>query len=125
MQSLLATFAFGKVILDFFFHQMKIKREDLWIRTFGRLYQRLCSTTCEVPIGIYRTQMQASLDHATVSISFILCYKRHNQNLPPLVSLLCIFWHIYLLHTLLIIFGSNFSFNVPLEKKMLHANFAY
>lgn len=47
---------------------MKIKREDLWIRTFGRLYQKLCSTTCEVPIGIYRTQMQASLDHAGVSI---------------------------------------------------------
>ena len=49
---------------------MKIRREDLWIRTFGRLYQRLCSTTCEVPIGIYRTQTQSSLDHASVSSKF-------------------------------------------------------
>jgi hypothetical protein len=31
-------------------------KEDLWIRTYGRLYQKLCSTTCEIPIGIYRTQ---------------------------------------------------------------------
>lgn len=36
--------------------QMKISKEDMWIRTYGRLYQKLCSTTCEIPIGIYRTQ---------------------------------------------------------------------
>ncbi|XP_036357395.1 potassium channel subfamily T member 2-like isoform X6 [Octopus sinensis] len=35
---------------------MKIAKDDLWIRTYGRLYQKLCSTTCEIPIGIYRTQ---------------------------------------------------------------------
>jgi hypothetical protein len=35
---------------------MKITKEDMWIRTYGRLYQKLCSTTCEIPIGIYRTQ---------------------------------------------------------------------
>lgn len=35
--------------------QMKIGKQDLWIRTYGRLYQKLCSTTCEIPIGIYRT----------------------------------------------------------------------
>ncbi|KAH3792047.1 hypothetical protein DPMN_145536 [Dreissena polymorpha] len=35
---------------------MKITNDDLWIRTYGRLYQKLCSTTCEIPIGIYRTQ---------------------------------------------------------------------
>ncbi|GFS09093.1 potassium channel subfamily T member 1-like Protein [Elysia marginata] len=33
-----------------------IKKEDLWIRTYGRLYQKLCSSACEIPIGIYRTQ---------------------------------------------------------------------
>lgn len=38
--------------------QMKITKEDLWIRTYGRLYQKLCSTTCEIPIGIYRTTIQ-------------------------------------------------------------------
>ncbi|PVD22217.1 hypothetical protein C0Q70_18023 [Pomacea canaliculata] len=35
---------------------LKITKDDLWIRTYGRLYQKLCSTTCQIPIGIYRTQ---------------------------------------------------------------------
>lgn len=39
-----------------FLSSMKIGKEDLWIRTYGRLYQRLCSTTCEIPLGIYRTE---------------------------------------------------------------------
>ncbi|XP_055529615.1 potassium channel subfamily T member 2 isoform X5 [Wyeomyia smithii] len=39
-----------------FLTSMKISKDDMWIRTYGRLYQKLCSTTCEIPIGIYRTQ---------------------------------------------------------------------
>ncbi|XP_023290291.1 potassium channel subfamily T member 2 [Orussus abietinus] len=39
-----------------FLTSMRIMKEDMWIRTYGRLYQKLCSTTCEIPIGIYRTQ---------------------------------------------------------------------
>ncbi|CAK1554910.1 unnamed protein product [Leptosia nina] len=39
-----------------FLTSMKITKEDMWIRTYGRLYQKLCSTSCEIPIGIYRTQ---------------------------------------------------------------------
>src|ERR1700743_3838232 len=39
-----------------FLSSMRITKDDLWIRTYGRLYQRVCSTTCEIPIGIYRTQ---------------------------------------------------------------------
>ena len=39
---------------------MEITKEDLWVRTYGRLYQKLCSTTCEIPIGIYRTQDTSS-----------------------------------------------------------------
>uniref|UniRef100_A0A8D0MVQ5 RCK N-terminal domain-containing protein n=1 Tax=Sus scrofa TaxID=9823 RepID=A0A8D0MVQ5_PIG len=35
---------------------MKITEEDLWIRTYGRLFQKLCSSSAEVPIGIYRTE---------------------------------------------------------------------
>ncbi|XP_055896254.1 potassium channel subfamily T member 2-like isoform X3 [Biomphalaria glabrata] len=35
---------------------VRIGKDDLWIRTYGRLYQKLCSTACEIPIGIYRTQ---------------------------------------------------------------------
>ena len=42
--------------------QMRITKEDMWIRTYGRLYQKLCSTTCEIPIGIYRTQETAHHD---------------------------------------------------------------
>uniref|UniRef100_A0A3B3UBL7 Potassium sodium-activated channel subfamily T member 1 n=1 Tax=Poecilia latipinna TaxID=48699 RepID=A0A3B3UBL7_9TELE len=35
---------------------MKIKEEDLWIGTYGRLFQKLCSSSAEIPIGIYRTE---------------------------------------------------------------------
>lgn len=42
--------------------QTQITKEDLWIRTYGRLYQKLCSTTCEIPIGIYRTQDSQSAE---------------------------------------------------------------
>ncbi|KAK2164758.1 hypothetical protein LSH36_59g06011 [Paralvinella palmiformis] len=39
----------------------KLTASDLWIRTYGRLYQKLCSTTCEIPIGIYRTVDQSAI----------------------------------------------------------------
>lgn len=48
---------------------MKISKEDMWIRTYGRLYQKLCSTTCEIPIGIYRTQDTSAADITQVSNS--------------------------------------------------------
>lgn len=48
---------------------MKITKDDMWIRTYGRLYQKLCSTTCEIPIGIYRTQETSSLEASHVSTS--------------------------------------------------------
>ncbi|ESO98909.1 hypothetical protein LOTGIDRAFT_91366, partial [Lottia gigantea] len=51
---------------------MKITKEDLWIRTYGRLYQKLCSTTCEIPIGIYRTQNQ----HCPELSSVFMCSSR-------------------------------------------------
>ncbi|XP_069604133.1 potassium channel subfamily T member 1 isoform X1 [Ranitomeya imitator] len=35
---------------------MKITEDDLWIRSYGRLFQKLCSSSAEIPIGIYRTQ---------------------------------------------------------------------
>ncbi|XP_078496473.1 potassium channel subfamily T member 1 [Lissotriton helveticus] len=43
---------------------MKINEDDLWIRTYGRLFQKLCSSSAEIPIGIYRTQshMFSTLD---------------------------------------------------------------
>ncbi|XP_058792086.1 uncharacterized protein LOC131664760 isoform X6 [Phymastichus coffea] len=45
-----------------FLTSMKITKDDMWIRTYGRLYQKLCSTTCEIPIGIYRTQDTSLVD---------------------------------------------------------------
>ncbi|XP_072016515.1 potassium channel subfamily T member 1-like isoform X1 [Amphiura filiformis] len=38
--------------------ELRITAEDMWIRTYGRLYQKLCSTTHEIPIGVFRTQSQ-------------------------------------------------------------------
>uniref|UniRef100_A0A8C8SCV5 RCK N-terminal domain-containing protein n=1 Tax=Pelusios castaneus TaxID=367368 RepID=A0A8C8SCV5_9SAUR len=35
---------------------LKVTEDDLWIRSYGRLYQKLCSSTGDVPIGIYRTE---------------------------------------------------------------------
>ncbi|KAJ8890977.1 hypothetical protein PR048_010486 [Dryococelus australis] len=49
--------------------RMKIAKDDMWIRTYGRLYQKLCSTTCEIPIGIYRTQDTSLADSSHVSSS--------------------------------------------------------
>ncbi|RXM31258.1 hypothetical protein EOD39_7174 [Acipenser ruthenus] len=53
-------FAAGRVfsisMLDTLLYQMKITEDDLWIRTYGRLYQKLCSSTGDIPIGVYRTE---------------------------------------------------------------------
>lgn len=47
--------------------KMQITKDDMWIRTYGRLYQKLCSTTYEIPIGIYRTQDTSLADTSNVS----------------------------------------------------------
>ncbi|XP_019493695.1 PREDICTED: potassium channel subfamily T member 2 isoform X5 [Hipposideros armiger] len=41
-----------------FLCSMRITEDDLWIRTYARLYQKLCSSSGDVPIGIYRTESQ-------------------------------------------------------------------
>ncbi|KAL0979066.1 hypothetical protein UPYG_G00180100 [Umbra pygmaea] len=56
---------------------MKVTEEDLWIRTYGRLFQKLCSSSAEIPIGIYRTEchmfssseLKASYTQSQVSIN--------------------------------------------------------
>ncbi|XP_065161092.1 potassium channel subfamily T member 2 isoform X4 [Atheta coriaria] len=53
-----------------FLTSMKITKEDMWIRTYGRLYQKLCSTTCEIPIGIYRTQDTSLADSSHLDEDF-------------------------------------------------------
>ncbi|XP_039227317.1 potassium channel subfamily T member 1 isoform X17 [Drosophila yakuba] len=52
-----------------FLTSMRITKDDMWIRTYGRLYQKLCSTTCEIPIGIYRTQDTSNVDTSHYSIN--------------------------------------------------------
>ncbi|KAL7980964.1 hypothetical protein Chor_002118 [Crotalus horridus] len=53
-------FAAGRVfsisMLDTLLYQMKITEDELWIRSYGRLFQKLCSSSAEIPIGIYRTE---------------------------------------------------------------------
>ncbi|CAL8347344.1 unnamed protein product [Lota lota] len=49
---------------------MKVTEEDLWIRTYGRLFQKLCSSSSEIPIGIYRTESHMfSTSESEVSIN--------------------------------------------------------
>ncbi|KAB1280371.1 Potassium channel subfamily T member 1 [Camelus dromedarius] len=53
---------------------MKITEDDLWIRTYGRLFQKLCSSSAEIPIGIYRTQCHVfSTSESQVSVSVEDC----------------------------------------------------
>jgi len=51
---------------------MKITKDDMWIRTYGRLYQKLCSTTCEIPLGIYRTQDLSNIESPPVSAIYLI-----------------------------------------------------
>jgi potassium channel subfamily T protein 1 len=44
--------------------QFKLSDEDMWIRTYGRLYQKLCSSDADIPIGIFRTK---PMDSTTVA----------------------------------------------------------
>uniref|UniRef100_A0A8C6PKE7 Potassium sodium-activated channel subfamily T member 1 n=1 Tax=Nothobranchius furzeri TaxID=105023 RepID=A0A8C6PKE7_NOTFU len=49
---------------------IKITEEDLWIRTYGRLFQKFCSSSAEIPIGIYRTESHVfSTSESQVSIN--------------------------------------------------------
>ncbi|XP_073510304.1 potassium channel subfamily T member 2-like isoform X2 [Phyllobates terribilis] len=49
---------------------LRVTEEDLWIRCYGRLYQKLCSTTGDIPIGIFRTETQVlPTSESQVSIS--------------------------------------------------------
>nr|KAF6485051.1 potassium sodium-activated channel subfamily T member 1 [Rousettus aegyptiacus] len=53
---------------------MKITEDDLWIGSYGRLFQKLCSSSAEVPIGIYRTECHVfSTSEAQISVSMEDC----------------------------------------------------
>ncbi|XP_036272703.1 potassium channel subfamily T member 1 isoform X7 [Pipistrellus kuhlii] len=52
---------------------MKITEADLWIGTYGRLFQKLCSSSAEIPIGVYRTQSHLFPTESQVSVSMEDC----------------------------------------------------
>ncbi|XP_056144407.1 potassium channel subfamily T member 2 [Lampris incognitus] len=65
---------------------MKITEDDLWIRTYGRLYQKLCSSTGDIPIGIYRTEAQKlPVSESQVSIT-VEDYEDTREPREPLLS---------------------------------------
>uniref|UniRef100_A0A667XUI5 Potassium sodium-activated channel subfamily T member 2b n=1 Tax=Myripristis murdjan TaxID=586833 RepID=A0A667XUI5_9TELE len=69
---------------------MKITEDDLWIRTYGRLYQKLCSSTGDIPIGIYRTEAHKISPHLCVVQSQVSItvedYEDTREPREPLLS---------------------------------------
>uniref|UniRef100_A0A4W3GEQ3 Potassium sodium-activated channel subfamily T member 1 n=1 Tax=Callorhinchus milii TaxID=7868 RepID=A0A4W3GEQ3_CALMI len=62
---------------------MKIIEEDLWIRTYGRLFQKLCSSSAEIPIGIYRTESHMfSTSESQISINVEECEDTRETKEP-------------------------------------------
>ncbi|XP_078506411.1 potassium channel subfamily T member 2-like, partial [Lissotriton helveticus] len=62
---------------------LKVTEEDLWIRSYGRLYQKLCSTSGDIPIGIYRTESQMfAASESQVSISVEDCEDTRDTREP-------------------------------------------
>uniref|UniRef100_A0A8C9WXQ5 Potassium sodium-activated channel subfamily T member 1 n=1 Tax=Sander lucioperca TaxID=283035 RepID=A0A8C9WXQ5_SANLU len=65
---------------------MKITEEDLWIRTYGRLFQKLCSSSAEIPIGIYRTEShmfstsEASSSQVSINIQQGEEHREHRES---------------------------------------------
>uniref|UniRef100_A0A672ZDB4 RCK N-terminal domain-containing protein n=1 Tax=Sphaeramia orbicularis TaxID=375764 RepID=A0A672ZDB4_9TELE len=65
---------------------MRITEDDLWIRTYGRLYQKLCSSTGDIPIGVYRTEAhKLPVSESQVSIT-VEDYEDTREPREPLLS---------------------------------------
>ncbi|KAL7839711.1 hypothetical protein SRHO_G00263690 [Serrasalmus rhombeus] len=59
---------------------MKVTEEDLWIRTYGRLFQKLCSSSAEIPIGLYRTESHMfSSSESQVSVNVEECEEARDR----------------------------------------------
>ncbi|XP_036606524.1 potassium channel subfamily T member 1 isoform X3 [Trichosurus vulpecula] len=62
---------------------MKITDDDLWIRTYGRLFQKLCSSSAEIPIGIYRTESHMfSTSESQISVNVEDCEDTRDVKEP-------------------------------------------
>ncbi|XP_065432590.1 potassium channel subfamily T member 2 isoform X1 [Chrysemys picta bellii] len=65
---------------------LKVTEDDLWIRSYGRLYQKLCSSTGDIPIGIYRTESHLfSAAEPQVSVSV----EDYEDTREPRDALIC------------------------------------
>ncbi|XP_039369976.1 potassium channel subfamily T member 2-like isoform X1 [Mauremys reevesii] len=65
---------------------LKVTEDDLWIRSYGRLYQKLCSSTGDIPIGIYRTESHRfSTAEPQVSVSV----EDYEDTREPRDALIC------------------------------------
>ncbi|KFM67331.1 Potassium channel subfamily T member 1, partial [Stegodyphus mimosarum] len=54
-----------------FLSSIRITKDDMWIKTYGRLYQKLSSTTYEIPIGVYRTQRSTLAETSSMSLDLM------------------------------------------------------
>ncbi|OZC08664.1 hypothetical protein X798_04345 [Onchocerca flexuosa] len=68
------------------YFQFKITSDDLWIGTYGRLYQKLCASVADIPIGIYRTmQMNADMKFKTPKDGMEESRKNNKVNISDVV----------------------------------------
>ncbi|XP_054711041.1 potassium channel subfamily T member 1-like [Uloborus diversus] len=54
-----------------FLSSIRITKDDLWMKTYGRLYQKLSSSTYEIPIGVYRTQKSNLAETSSMSLDLM------------------------------------------------------
>ncbi|KAG8180934.1 hypothetical protein JTE90_013940 [Oedothorax gibbosus] len=54
-----------------FLSSIRITKDDMWIKTYGRLYQKLSSTTYEIPIGVCRTQKSTLAETSSMSLDLM------------------------------------------------------
>uniref|UniRef100_A0A8C2B0F4 Potassium channel, subfamily T, member 1 n=1 Tax=Cyprinus carpio TaxID=7962 RepID=A0A8C2B0F4_CYPCA len=60
---------------------MHVCEADLWIHTYGRLFQKFCSSSSEIPIGIYRTESHASPEVSIyLSINHSFCPEKGEES---------------------------------------------
>ena len=64
---------------------MKVTEEDLWIGTYGRLFQKLCSSSAEIPIGIYRTESHIFSTSEVVFLNHYFFFFNQSINLKVYV----------------------------------------
>ncbi|CAB1317829.1 unnamed protein product [Coregonus sp. 'balchen'] len=72
-----------------FLCSMQISEDDLWIQTYGRLYQKLCSTVGDIPIGIYRTESQTADSSVELSVGVEDLddpKEQRDRELPPVAG---------------------------------------